>query len=298
MTPAGPLVSVLMPTYNHRAFLAESLDSILAQDYPWFEIVVTDDASSDGAQELLREYAARHPLRIKALLARERGGVTVNCNRAWSVCTGQYVALMSGDDVMYPGKLRRQVELMERTPACVICYHDLNVFDSDTRVTLRRWNTHSDYRPRSGGAADLIIYGTFIGACSAMLRRLSCPAHGFDPRIPIASDWLFLIETAASGGHLAYIDAVLGGYRRHGNNVTSGHRGTVESLRTLILTEAKYPTYAAAVRKGRGRLYYAQAVIMLRSGRRRRARLLLRAAWAQGWRTWKLVVRWLLLVCG
>jgi len=286
-----PTVSVLVPTYNHHEFIAESLDSIIKQDYKNLEIIVSDDASTDGAQDILSEYARKYPDKVTVLLADSRGGVSRNCNRAWSKCNGKYLSLMSGDDIMLPGKIRRQVELMESEAGCVISYHDLDVFDSQTRRTMYQWNDLSQHKPRENGVRDIIIFGTFIGACSSMLRRSACPDAGFDEAIPVASDWLFLIESAARGGSIRFIPEVLGGHRRHANNITNRNLGLDEQFRTLEIIESRYPHLHTPVQKGRGRLYYAQAVESLNDRRSGDARHAIYSSFRHGWYSWKLTAR-------
>src|SRR5260221_6535487 len=124
MTESLPLVSVMVPAYQHEAFIAECLDSIVSQDYPAVEVVVSDDASRDRTPDILREYAARYP-QVTAILNETNVGVSANCNRSLERCSGTYVALFAGDDVMLPGKLRAQVDFMEAHPECVISYLDL-----------------------------------------------------------------------------------------------------------------------------------------------------------------------------
>lgn len=288
---ALPTVSVLVPTYNHSKFVVESLDSIFAQDYPNLEVIVSDDASSDGAQEILRNYAQSGSAQLQLILAAERGGVSVNCNRAWAKCSGKYVALMSGDDLMVPGKIRKQVELMEADPNCALCYHELDVFNSDDRRTLYYWNQTKDHRPREDDIGALITYGTFVGACSSMVRKAACATIGFDETIPVASDWLFLIEAGAAGGSLRFLPEVLGRHRRHGDNVTKTNLGLDEQFRTLAIVEERHPHLSKHVKKGRGRLYYAQAVESLAAGRKTDARQNLLQSIRHGWYSWKHLVR-------
>lgn len=290
----APRVSVTVPTRNHRAFIAEALDSILEQDYPNVEILVADDASTDGTQAIVLEYAERFPRKIKVSLSKRRCGISLNANKAWHACEGTYVALMSGDDLMYPGKLRRQVELMERERDCVLCYHDLDVFLDQRGNTLYRWNDERYNRPLEGGVEKLIVHGTFAGACSVMVRRSAAPANGFDPRIPISSDWLFMIQTVASGGCIRFIGDTLGGHRRHDNNVTARVRDLSESFRTLDIVESEYPQLRPYVSKGRGRLYYAEAVSLLAEGRGPEARAMLARSMRSGWLTWRSVARYVL----
>ena len=215
-----PLVSVAVVTYNQKDFLRECLESVLAQDYPAVEIVVADDASTDGTAEMLAQYEARHPGIFNILVAKTNKGVTANQNLALSGCRGKYIAWMAGDDLMLPGKLAAQVAHLEANPQCSICYHDLEIFDSRTGQASGQFSDTD--RPRNGRMGTLVRYGSFNGAVSNMVRRSASPAHGFDEGIATASDWLYFVECLSGGGTIEYIDAVLGRHRRHDANVTSG----------------------------------------------------------------------------
>jgi glycosyltransferase involved in cell wall biosynthesis len=243
---AEPKVSVAIITYNQRHFLEECLDSVVAQDYPNFEIVVADDGSTDGSQALLAEYAERHPGRFVLRLGSSNRGITANANEAHFACSGDYIAWFGGDDVMLPGKLRRQVEIMEANPDVALCYHDLDAFLSETGERLYLFSQKS--RPREGGVRAAIRYGTFNGGSATMVRRSATPPQGHDPRIVNASDWLYWVETVAPAGRIVYIDEVLARYRRHSRNVTSSSsfvRSLIEDhiLSGVILLKAM-PQYA------------------------------------------------------
>lgn len=228
-TPSNPLVSVAVVTYQHRQFIGDCLDSILSQDYLPIEIVVADDGSTDGTQEIIREYSSKHPGKFVLKLSSANRGITVNCNEALRGCSGKYIAWMGGDDLMMEGKIRRQVEYMERNPKCSILYHNVEVFDSATKQAIgkfnSRWNAHR------GEARVAIRYGTFNCACSNMVRSLKSPANGFDSELPVASDWLYWVEVLLNGGTIEYLPLTLGKYRRHSSNVTS--KGSAYYLQAL-----------------------------------------------------------------
>lgn len=221
-------VSVAIITYNQRHFLEECLESVLAQDYSELEIVVADDGSTDGSHALLEQYAERHPGRFVLRLSGENRGITATANAAHFACTGDYIAWLGGDDVMLPGKIRRQVELMDQEPNVALCYHDLDAFLSETGERLYLFS--EKHRPRQGGVEVAIRHSTFNGGSATMVRRSATPAGGHDPRIQHASDWLYWVETLAAGGRIAYIDEVLARYRRHSRSVTSQSSQFVRSL--------------------------------------------------------------------
>jgi len=218
-----PLVSVAIITYNQKEFLRECIESVLEQDYPTFEIIVADDASTDGTQDMLREYYRKYPSKFVLRLAEKNLGITANSNQAHFACKGKYIAWMGGDDLMLPGKLSQQTNHMETHPDCAICYHDLEIFESQSQQKTGLFSYIA--RPRSGSIKTLLRYGCFIGACSAMIRSSCAPKEGFDLRVPIASDWLYYVRTVQGGGSVHYLPFILGKYRRHAANVTKKHLG-------------------------------------------------------------------------
>lgn len=215
----SPLVSVAIITYNQKSFLKEAIESVLQQDYEPFEIVIGDDCSTDGTQEMLIEYEKKMPGKFVLQLAEKNGGNTANSMAVHFACRGKYIAWLGGDDLMLPGKIIKQVQFMEDNPDYNIVYHNLDVFDSVSGRHLHFFNNAKT--AYTGGVEILIKHGTFNGACATMVRRSASPDYGFDSKLIIASDWLYWIDHLAKGGKIGYISEVLGRYRRHENNVTS-----------------------------------------------------------------------------
>ena len=123
-----PSVSVIIPVYNGAATIAEAIDSVLAQSYRDFELIVVDDGSTDATAEVLRRYAGS----IKAI-TRANGGISAARNSGLRAADGKYVALLDCDDVWMPAMLERTVSALETNPDCVLAYTDLAVTDSDGR---------------------------------------------------------------------------------------------------------------------------------------------------------------------
>jgi glycosyltransferase involved in cell wall biosynthesis len=240
-----PKVSVAVVTYNQKDFIRECIESVLIQDYPNMEIVIGDDGSTDGTQQILAQYEKEYPGRFIFKMSPVNQGITKGHNSVQFACTGKYIAWLAGDDLMLPGKIRAQVEFMEKHPDCMICYHKMDVFDSKTGKTLHK---SSDLdRPREGDVRTVLQYGTFNCGSSNMVRRSACPSHGFDERLPIASDWLYWIQSLIRGGRICYIDKELGRYRRHPNNVTNSENGVPiknyqDLLATTVIVASESPT--------------------------------------------------------
>jgi glycosyltransferase involved in cell wall biosynthesis len=113
----APIVSVVMPVYNSKAYLADSIGSILAQTFADWELICVDDGSSDGSLEILQSYQRADP-RVR-VITRPNTGVTRARNDGIAVARGRYIAAMDSDDVALPERLGGQVNYMDRHPECV-----------------------------------------------------------------------------------------------------------------------------------------------------------------------------------
>jgi glycosyltransferase involved in cell wall biosynthesis len=122
-------VSVIIPVYNGAATIADTIDSVLAQNYGDFELIVADDGSTDTTAEVLERYAGA----IK-LITRPNGGISAARNSGLRAAAGEYVALLDCDDVWMPAMLERTVAALDANPGCVLAYTDLAVTDSDGRA--------------------------------------------------------------------------------------------------------------------------------------------------------------------
>lgn len=278
-------VSALITTYNHRAFIEEAVNSVLAQTYPNIEIVITDDCSTDGAQDIIRRLAREHP-RIIPVLSDRNTGIAANVNRGLARCDGEFLTYLGGDDLMYPAKIEKQVAYMRAHPDAVVCYHDVEVFDSDTGLTLYR---HGDIHEMKDGGVELELFTNWSFGrlpktipSSHMVRASALPPHGFDERIHLWNDWLHGIEVLQHGWR-GHIPEVLGRYRKHAGQITQAPgRHLLESfeeeMMALGLLAARYPKMARYVRRRRTWIL-AQSILYeldepsLRSWRERQLRL-------------------------
>jgi len=214
----GPKVSICIVCYNQKCFLEECIISIVEQDFKNTEIIICDDASIDGSQEVLLALKNRFPQLILHLNETNMG-ITENSNIGFRLCTGDYLCYIGGDDVMLKNKISTQVAFMESNKDYNICYHDIELFEALTGKTINLFSNLQ--KVRIGDASIQIKYGIFNGAISNMVRKSACPPEGFNLRVPIASDWLFFCECLLPTGKLGYIDKVLVKQRIGSNNVTS-----------------------------------------------------------------------------
>jgi glycosyltransferase involved in cell wall biosynthesis len=257
----SPLVSVAVVTYNQEAFLEDCVRSILAQDYPNFEIVIADDASTDGTAELLERLDRENPGRLVIMRNERNLGVTGNHNVALAACRGDYIAWIGGDDLMLAGKLSAQVRYMEANPRCAICYHDVEMFDDETGRTLQLWSRFD--RQRRGTFETLVRHGHFNAGIASMVRASLSPRQ-FDPSVPTASDWLYFVECLARGGTIEPIGGVYARQRRYDANVTASLDASqpahllIDHLKSCAIILGRWPRSARHVRYRMAKLLLMQ----------------------------------------
>jgi glycosyltransferase involved in cell wall biosynthesis len=120
----SPLVSVVVPFWNVKSFIAETIESVLAQTFQSWELLLIDDGSSDGSTEIAKRYVERFPERIRNLEheSRQNRGVAASRNLGVRHAKGQYIAFLDADDVWFPNKLARQTAILESEPdAAMVC---------------------------------------------------------------------------------------------------------------------------------------------------------------------------------
>lgn len=105
------VVSIIMPSYNTGKYIKESIQSVLAQTYPYWELIIVDDCSTDDTDDVINEFIGDK--RIRYLKNQKNSGAAVSRNRALREATGRWVAFLDSDDVWLPEKLSRQIQFME-----------------------------------------------------------------------------------------------------------------------------------------------------------------------------------------
>jgi glycosyltransferase involved in cell wall biosynthesis len=286
MTGAGgalPKVSVIVPIYNQLPFIRETVDSVLAQDHANLELVLSDDGSTDGTVDILREYAERDA-RVVVVASERNTGIAGAFNRGLDAHSGEYVAWLGGDDVMLEGKLSRQVAVLQSRPDVIGCCHDAEVFDSDTGRGYGRFTeVYNGRRGVRDGGVELLLDPAYLMLPSTMMVRSSAVGDlRFDPRIRVSNDWLFDIALFRHS-RVAGLDDVLARYRRHRRNATSQTADALEdALIVLALAEARYPELHRLIRLRRVAAIFGEASRRFQSGHRRLALRYIAAAAGSG----------------
>ncbi|MBD2358449.1 glycosyltransferase [Tolypothrix sp. FACHB-123] len=237
-----PLVSICCTTYNHSRFVQDALEGFLMQKTTFpFEIVIFDDASTDGTQKIIEEYMEKYPNLFVPFLQKENlwqgKGISGTFTIAFPNARGKYIALCEGDDYWIdPYKLQKQVYLLDKHPEYSICFHNVTEVYEDK--TQEPQNSICCYPKQILDIEDL-LYQNFAYTCTAMFRRSLFSKHKFPdwylrPGLVEAADyplWIFNAEH----GKIAYLHEVMAVYRHHSGGFWST-KDKIHQLKNTIRT--------------------------------------------------------------
>ncbi|WP_375416069.1 glycosyltransferase family 2 protein [uncultured Hymenobacter sp.] len=213
-----PLVSIVALCHNHARFLAEALDSILAQTYPRLEVWLVDDASTDGSAEILTTYAAQNPTWHLLLLPENVG----NCrafNQAFRQTTGEFIIDFATDDVLLPARISQQINAFQALGASYGVVYSNAELINEAGGSLGRHHRPDAAgrlhpRPASGWVLADVLGRYFISSPTMLMRRACLAALGGYDEALAYEDFDFWVR-ASREWQFFYLDEVTTRKRRH-----------------------------------------------------------------------------------
>ena len=170
MTASEPLVSVITPTFNRERTITQAVESVLAQSYPNWELIIIDDGSRDSTREKLAGYLDDSRIQYHF---QENQGQSIARNLALHYARGELVCFLDSDDLWVPEKLERQVALMEAHPEVDVLHSDEIMIDEQGRELSRK-----NMRRYSGRIARQMLVDNSVSINTVMARRKCFDAHG------------------------------------------------------------------------------------------------------------------------
>lgn len=208
---ASPLISVAMPVYNCEKYLAEAINSILAQTFTDFELIIIDDGSTDNSLQVLQEFQQKDA-RIR-LVSRENKNVAATLNEIISLARGKWIARMDQDDIALPQRFERQLQWLEQTGAD-ICGSWVRRFGTlDNRIVNLK---QSDEAIKM----EMLFCSPFAHP-TVMVRTIMIKELLYDEIRPEAEDYDLWVRAAVAGWKMANIPEVLLLYRVHPQQVST-----------------------------------------------------------------------------
>jgi glycosyltransferase involved in cell wall biosynthesis len=224
---SAPAVSVLVPTYNYARYLPEAIDSVLAQDFKDFELIIADDCSTDDTAGVVKAYLAKDS-RIQFIARAKNLGMVNNWNDCLQRARGEYIKFLFGDDKLFrPDALGKMVAMLKDNSSATLAASARVIFDENSKV-VNVWRNFSDgcHNGHEVITQYLMVNGrNLVGEPSAAMFRRADAKRGFDPQYKQIVDvemWFHLLEK----GNLVYTREPLCGFRVHSLQQTERNTGS------------------------------------------------------------------------
>ena len=216
-----PKVSVCVVTYNQEKYIRQCLQSIVDQETDFdFEVIVADDCSTDGTQNIIKEFEKKYPHKILSIFNKINIGAYKNYSLVHSYATGEYICHIDGDDYCLAGKIQAQVNILDSDASISLSGHAVKIHDSDQIIGA------DSNLPVYGSLKDLLRLGTYFVNSSMMYRSKNKTIQHIKEDFV---DFFIFIEQAAKGKiHLNKIP--LGVYRQSPTGISKlpEHRRKIE----------------------------------------------------------------------
>lgn len=215
-----PKISVFITSYNQKDFLSEAIESVINQTLRPFEVIIVDDCSSDGSQELIMNYAVRYPGLVRTYLHDKNLGIAKNKAFAQKQVRGDWLTYLDGDDRFLPRKLEHEFQSLEKAPDARIAYSDYYVIDS-VGNRLQRWAEGAT--PPSGYIFPQVYGRSFhrrsLFRCELIARECLDSVGFYDEDRLTHEDWDFKIRLTRHF-RTVYSPEPLTEYRTHSGGIS------------------------------------------------------------------------------
>ena len=217
-------LSIIIPCYNYARYLRASVDSVLNQNYPHYELILVDDGSTDETWQIMETYAAQYP-QIRAVRNETNQGIFKANNRGWQEATGNYLHFFSADDLYQPDCLPNVMNLFKENPHLSLVCTDIGYFQDGTQITTPNKLLATCSVPRLFTKSEMVpLFQTtnfWIPGLTCIVKRNTLQKYGhLDPKLENISDWFCFHKIALFEG-VGYIPEALISMRLHEQTYTS-----------------------------------------------------------------------------
>jgi glycosyltransferase involved in cell wall biosynthesis len=234
LTTDAPAISVLLPAYNAARYVAEAVDSILAQTFTDFELLIVDDGSTDDTPRILRHYAERD--RRIHLVSRPNTGLVIALNEMLARSRGEFIARMDADDIAMPDRFERQMSYLGDHPDCVLIGSRVLVIDPDGSplTVMGEALSHEEIDSALMAARGQMIYHPAV----MFRRRVVMDLGGYDEKMVEAED-LDLFLRLMEVGRVVNLSEPLLKYREYLQKAGHARAERVQRYARMIVNEAR-----------------------------------------------------------
>lgn len=217
MVKNGPLVSVIIPVYNHEKYISEAIESVLNQTFKDIELIIIDDASNDSSKEIIQLFEKKS-VKIKSFFHKKNMGIAKTVNECIEIARGKYISHFSSDDVWFKEKLEKQLEILRKDEDLIIWSEGL-IINTHGNPTGELFTQKHDAikRKKSGNIFEELLKGNYICGQSLIYKKENFKDVRLDDKLKYLNDYKFMVDLAKKH-EFYFIPEPLVMYRIHGEN--------------------------------------------------------------------------------
>ncbi len=261
MNIKSPLVSVIIPCYNHEKYIEDSIQSIIEQTYSKIEFIIIDDGSKDKSVEKIQAMlpACKQRFEHVYFATRANKGLCATLNEALMLCHGRYVSIIASDDIMLAHKTQLQVDYLEKNPDVSGVFSGVELIDSNNQIIDKRVSEHTEY-----SFQEIFSNKHDLPALTQMYRLKDInEVGGYDENIKI-EDWFLLLKLTNQNKILRYIPEILCQYRVHEENFSKNNMNMIIEMKKVancFKTHANYYQINYKLNSRLAKEFYRQGLI-------------------------------------
>jgi len=238
-----PLVSVVIPSYNHSSYVKESIVSVINQDYENIELIIIDDGSTDESVSFINELVPQCRSRFKRFefLCRENMGLGATLNQAIRWCEGVFLSCIASDDMYQRNKTSIQVEYLLKNENASGVFGGIDVLYNDGNTRELSWPS------KKYNFDDIFLHNHHLPAPTSLLRISDIKESNLYLEDNIIEDWSMWLQLTKKGKTLDLLEQVFSVYRRHGNNTSLRFDDMQEARINIINMYDSHPLYIQAL---------------------------------------------------
>lgn len=228
-----PLVSVIMPSYNHERYISEAIESVLNQTFTDFELIIIDDASKDNSKQIIESFR-KNDDRIEVIFHERNMGIERTVNDCIEIAKGKFIALFASDDVWLPEKLEEQLKVFQRDPQVGLVYSDAYIINERKNNEITKFSDTYTFYKGDIYTKLLCAYSKFIPGLTIMVKKECFDRVGLlDPETHGIGDYDMLLRISKQY-NVDFVDKPLAKYRQHSSNISLDTINMVKGVKIAI----------------------------------------------------------------
>ncbi|HEH9408228.1 TPA: glycosyltransferase [Aeromonas salmonicida] len=239
----SPLVSIVIPSYNHDKYIKDCIKGIIEQDYEKIELLIIDDGSTDNSMNKIKELEDSCKKRFVRFEFRTRPnkGLCATLNEAIKWCKGDFYSAIASDDIMLSHKTSRQVEHLMKNPTCDAVFGGANIIDDMGNVVRTKMSKRGSFK-----FEDIFLMRHSLSAPTQMIRLIALRNAGQYPSGIYIEDWYMWLKLTSLGSRVDDLGEIVVNYRRHETNISLNLERMNAARTELIELYNMHPLYRKA----------------------------------------------------